>query len=231
MVPQAPPAATVMPGSDLYDGRMALIHEATLRPTKLELLAEWLPRQRWYQGVPGAEVTRVASFRFDDPEGEVGIETMLVRDGDGPVYQVPLTYRGAPLEGAEAFLVGTTEHSVLGNRWVYDATGDPVYAPELAKAIFAGVGQAEELQDVDGQLVRREPSMAVAASGAPATGVPAVGAIQRVVDEDPTLIVTDGVELAVIRRLAPIAAPVGAALTGTWPDQADPLLLAYALPR
>ncbi|MEH1124347.1 CG0192-related protein [Micromonospora sp. CPCC 206061] len=210
---------------------MALIHKATLRPTKLELLAQWLPSQSWYQGKTGAELTRVGGYRFDDPEGEVGIETMLVGDGGEIVYQVPLTYRGAPLEDAEASLVGTTEHSVLGSRWVYDATADPVYAPELARMIFTGAGLADEYVEQDGSLVRREPSMAVVASGAPATDAPAVGAIRRVVEEDPTLIVTDGVELAVIRRLAPIAAPVGAALTGTWPGQPDPLLLAYALPR
>ncbi|MCW6011189.1 hypothetical protein K1W54_42610 [Micromonospora sp. CPCC 205371] len=210
---------------------MALIHKATLRPTKLELLAEWLPSRRWYEGKAGAELTRVAGYRFDDPEGEVGIETLLVGDGSELVYQVPLTYRGAPLDGAESFLVGTMEHSVLGNRWMYDATGDPVYAPLLARIVFTGVGHAEELQDVDGQLIRREPSMAVAGSGTPSSDVPAVGSIRRVVDEDPTLIMTDGVELAVVRRLAPLAVPEGAALTGTWPGQPDPLLLAYAVPR
>jgi hypothetical protein len=43
----------------------------------------------------------VSAYRFDDPAGEVGIETLLVRRGAGPVLQVPLTYRGAPLAGAE----------------------------------------------------------------------------------------------------------------------------------
>jgi hypothetical protein len=207
---------------------MALIHKATLTPTKLELLAEWLPGRAWYEGKPGAEVTRVASYRFDDPAGEVGIETMLVGDGGGTVYQVPLTYRGAPLDGAESFLVGTMEHSVLGRRWAYDAVGDPVYVQELAKVALTGAGLAEEFVEVDGELVRREPSMTVAVT--PSGGVPAVGAIRRIVDEDPTLIITDGVELAVVRRLTPVAAPAGAVLTGTWPGQPAPLLLAHAAP-
>ena len=93
--------------------RMALLHRAELRPTKLDLLAAWLPSRRWFHGPAGADIVRVAGFRFDDPAGEVGIETILVRLGDG-VHQVPLTYRGAPLDGADDFLVGTTEHSVLG---------------------------------------------------------------------------------------------------------------------
>lgn len=57
-----------------------------------------------------------ASFRYDDPEGEVGIETLIVRVADGELLHVPVTYRGAPLEGAEPWLMGTMEHSVLGSR-------------------------------------------------------------------------------------------------------------------
>ena len=81
---------------------------------------------------------------FDDPAGAVGIETMLVMAGSGPVYQVPLTYRDAALEHGDDWLVGIAEHSVLGRRWVYDACGDPVYAAVLTSAIFAGAGQAAE---------------------------------------------------------------------------------------
>ncbi|MCZ7423003.1 hypothetical protein O7605_26210 [Verrucosispora sp. WMMA2121] len=205
---------------------MALLHRADIRPTKLELLATWLPGRGWYVG--GAEVARVAAYRFDDPAGQVGIETLLVRGGDGPVHQVPLTYRGAPLDGADEWLVGTTEHSVLGRRWVYDAVGDPVYAAALAEAILAGTGQAEEYFEVDGRREVRPPSMGIT-SDTPAVDVPPVGAVRRVVDGDPTLIVTDTVELAVIRRPGSAAAPVGATLTGIWDDVRAPL--AYAAPR
>ncbi|MDQ1651477.1 MAG: hypothetical protein QOI35_677, partial [Cryptosporangiaceae bacterium] len=102
---------------------MAVLHRAELKPTKLELLAAWLPGRRWFDG-PAAAIERVSSFRFDDPAGAVGIETILVRAGDRPVYQVPLTYRDAPLAGADRWLLGTTDHSVLGQRWVYDGCGD-----------------------------------------------------------------------------------------------------------
>lgn len=202
---------------------MALLHRATLHPTKLELLAGWLPTRSWY-GEPAGEVTRVATYRFDDPAGAVGVETLLVRHGDGPVYQVPLTYRDAPLAGAEGFLLGTSEHSVLGRRWVYDACGDPVYVTALADAVFGRIAQAEEFVDVDGELVRREPSMWVRGTG----DGPAAGAAERVVDGDPTLIVTATVELAVVRRLPGATRAAGARLTGTWDGQAAPLPLAYA---
>ncbi|MFE7619414.1 1,4-alpha-glucan branching protein [Streptomyces sp. NPDC057496] len=124
---------------------MAVIHRTTLTPTKLELLATWLPAQPWYRGTPGQrpELARTGGFRLDDPEGEVGIEFMAVTDTSGaePVtYQVPFTYRGAPLAGADEALIGTSEHGVLGHRWVYDGTRDPVLVAQLFALL---VGEAE----------------------------------------------------------------------------------------
>ena len=85
---------------------MAEIHSgATLSPTKLELLTGWMGRQRWYAAkgsVP--QLRRLWSWRLDDPAGQVGVETILVVDEAGAapvVYQVPLTYRAAPLDGAQ----------------------------------------------------------------------------------------------------------------------------------
>jgi hypothetical protein len=210
---------------------MALLHRAELHPTKLELLAAWLPGRHWYRGPAGAAVVRVAACRFDDPAGAVGIETILVRAGDGPIHHVPLTYRDAPLDGGGDWLVGTAEHSVLGRRWVYDACGDPVYAAVLAEAISAGTGQAEEFLQVDGRLERREPAMAVNGSGVAGGELPAAGAVRRVVDGDPAVIVTDSVELAVVRIIDGNSPPSGATLTGTWTGQPAPVLLAYARPR
>jgi maltokinase-like protein len=203
---------------------MALLHRATLNPTKLELLVDWLPGRPWYQGRDISDLVRVASYRFDDPAGAVGIETTLVRAGDGPVLQIPLTYRDAPLPDADGWLLGTATHSVLGQRWVYDACGDPVYATALAGAIFAGAGQAEEFFEVDGRREHRAPSMSVSSDNADHgnPGMPSA------VDDDPTYIVTDSVELAVVRRLGGSTGLAGARLTGTWDGQPTPLPLAYA---
>ncbi|MGG5258390.1 maltokinase N-terminal cap-like domain-containing protein [Phycicoccus avicenniae] len=126
---------------------MAEIHTgASLRPTKSELVDAWMGSQRWYAAKGRApRVRRLASWRLDDPSGEVGIETMLVADesGDEPVvYQVPLTYRGEPLASADHALVGTMEHSVLGKRWVYDAPHDPVYAERLLELVQGRVRAA-----------------------------------------------------------------------------------------
>jgi hypothetical protein len=201
---------------------MALIHRATLRPSKIELLSAWLPGRPWYTAT-GGELTRVAAYRFDDPAGVVGIETMLVSDGAGPVYQVPLTYRDTPLDDADAWLMGTTEHSTLGKRWVYDAAGDPVYAAALAGAILANAGQAEEY--VEGQSEPRARTMDIASTGTGAA--PVVSVVKRVDGDDPTVIVTDTVELTVVRTLG--ADLTGIVLTGTWAGQDEPVALASAV--
>ncbi|MFF2298008.1 hypothetical protein [Arthrobacter sp. NPDC058127] len=112
---------------------MAIIHRATLSPSKLELIEKYLPVQPWFTQDGSAPPELLGAYRFDDPDGEVGLETHLVSHG-GKVYQVPLSYRGSELPGAEDSLLGTMEHSVLGTRWVYDACADPVYVTALATA-------------------------------------------------------------------------------------------------
>ncbi|WP_411104493.1 maltokinase N-terminal cap-like domain-containing protein [Streptomyces sp. cmx-4-9] len=127
---------------------MAIIHRTTMSPGKLELLAGWLPSRPWYQGSAGSvpQLAKAGGFRLDDPEGEVGIEIMVVTDacGDAPVaYQVPVTYRGAPLEGAQEGLIGTSEHGVLGRRWIYDGAHDPVLPAQLL-ALITGRAAAQD---------------------------------------------------------------------------------------
>ncbi|WP_182879045.1 maltokinase N-terminal cap-like domain-containing protein [Microbispora sp. H10949] len=123
---------------------MAVIHKTMLTPGKLELLTAWLPARSWYEGGERRpELARAGGFRLDDPQGEVGIEFMVVTDesGDEPVsYLVPLSYRGAPLDGADHALIGTTEHGVLGSRWVYDGAHDPVLVAQLLALLL---GEAE----------------------------------------------------------------------------------------
>ncbi|MET8563401.1 1,4-alpha-glucan branching protein [Streptomyces flaveolus] len=181
---------------------MAIIHHTTIKPTKVELLAEWLPTRPWYRGGAAPVLEKSGGFRLDDPEGEVGIEFLVATDTTTPgrtAYLVPLTYRGAPLEGAEHALVGTTEHGVLGVRWVYDGCHDPVLVSELL-ALIEGRAQAmaQSITDTpDHEVTRSYGGAPLSVDGF--TPEPADG-------EDGTrLPVSGGLTLHVHRVLTPVA--------------------------
>ncbi|MFD8542883.1 1,4-alpha-glucan branching protein [Streptomyces sp. NPDC059649] len=154
---------------------MAVVHHTTLTPSKLELLTSWLPTQPWYLGVGSApDLTKAGGFRLDDPDGEVGLEFMAVTDasGDQPVtYHVPLSYRGAPLEGSEHALVGNTEHGVLGRRWIYDGTHDPVLMAQLF-ALLTGKAAPQD-QNASDAL---DPSVTASCTASSLTGASVSGA-------------------------------------------------------
>jgi Maltokinase N-terminal cap domain len=108
---------------------------ATLTPGFREILPPWLARQPWYAGTGVPVLRPVGTFRLEDPAGEVGMETHLITDGSA-VYQLPMTYRGAPL--ADGALIATAEHSELGQRWIYDAESDPVWRAGLLRLVRDG---------------------------------------------------------------------------------------------
>lgn len=116
-----------------------IIYDTTMSPSKLELLTAWLPAQPWYLDTGHEpDLTKAGGFRLDDPQGEVGIEFMVVTDRSGgraTAYQVPLTYRAHALASAAGGLIGTSEHGVLGHRWIYDGAHDPVLVAQLVAAI------------------------------------------------------------------------------------------------
>ncbi|MEJ7636117.1 hypothetical protein [Aeromicrobium sp.] len=210
---------------------MALLHDAEIKPTKLELLRGWMPSQSWYGGDPAAGLERVGAFRFDDPQGEVGVETFLVRAGDTPTQQVPLTYRAEPFAAGEPWLIGTMEHSVLGLRWVYDACGDPVYAATLAGAILSGSTQAQEYVEVDGELKAR-PALADVKGSGGGGGEAAIDPIEELTVETTgglTILTAGQYVLNVVRTPGASELPSNVeTLSGTWPGQTHPVLLAFA---
>jgi hypothetical protein len=211
---------------------VAFLYEATLVPSKLELLAAWAPTQPWWTA-DRAPAAVVGAYRFDDPDDEVGIETHLLDAGDGTVVQVPLTYRGAPFEAAEASLIGTMQHSALGQRWVYDGCGDPVYVRALATAILTGGTQAELQVESGGGHVVRPPDTRVAGSGSPGTAVPDIEAVTADFDGTATTIIAAGAIELVVRRALDGAVIDGGQLTlsGRWPGQDAPMIMAFAVAR
>jgi hypothetical protein len=207
---------------------MAIIHRATLSPSKLELIEKYLPAQPWFTKDGSAPPELLGAYRFDDPDGEVGLETHLVSHG-GKVYQVPLSYRGSELPGGRDSLLGTMEHSVLGTRWVYDACGDPVYVAALAAAILTGQEEAQQFVEVDGALEPRASSVKVKGSGAPGSGVPSVTPVAPVTEDSVTSIDAGKLTL-LVNRVLDLGTPGpedSAALRGTWAGQEEPVLLAY----
>ena len=198
-------------------------HTATLSPTKQELVESWLPSRSW---AAGRRITgKVAEYRFDDPAGEVGVETILWLTEDGTILQTPLTYRAEPLAGAELHLVGTTDHSVLGQRWVYDGCGDPMWASTLVAAITTGGRQAQMFIEQDGRRVDVPPRMEVRGSGS-ADASPEVTSVDDVSDDGPVTTVRAGsVEIDVARV---VGTPLGEGphLTGTVGDTGETTVLA-----
>jgi Maltokinase N-terminal cap domain len=204
---------------------MALVHEATLTPSKLELLAQWLPSRSWFR--EAGPLTRIGSYRFDDPAGETGIECIIVQSGVW-LYQVPLTYRGAPLAGAEAHLVCTMEHSVLGPRWIYDGCHDPAAVDALATAILTGASEAIVEVEVDGRMAVLPQVVSVHGSGSPGTPVPAVESISSEDDGDLTRIITRFYRVDLVRVIdTELDAPF--VLTGSWEGTADTTLAGITL--
>ncbi|MER7479238.1 1,4-alpha-glucan branching protein [Streptomyces sp. NPDC126510] len=198
---------------------MAVIHRTTLKPTKLELLTSWLPSRPWYRGGPAEpRLAKAGGFRLDDPRGEVGIEFMVVTDASGPqpvAYLVPLTYRGAPLEGAAHALVGTMEHGVLGPRWAYDGCHDAVAVAQLT-ALIEGRVRAQDQNISDAPA--REVLVSCASEGSLAPDFDVTD------DQDGTALTTPhGATLRLHRALrpspdGPLASPGEAIgrVTGSW---------------
>lgn len=194
---------------------MALIYSTTLRPSKLELLAAWLPSQGWFHG-DASQLKPIGAYRFDDPAGEVGIEGHILTAGDDTVYHVPLTYRGAALPGGDTHLLGTVEHGVLGRRWFTDATGDPVYRTVLTHTITSGGREAAEFVSEGPNTAAAPQCTTIKVWGSGSAG----STLGQVAPEHGTL--------TVIRELAAAKpeSPYGWVLRGTWPGLKFPALFA-----
>jgi hypothetical protein len=199
---------------------VAIIHDATVVPSKLELLTSWV----------GSDLDRVGAYRFDDPAGQVGIETHLMRTPDGRLLHLPTTYRDAPLAGADAALVGTVEHSVLGPRWVYAGTADPVYASALATAILTG-GHEAEMRWASGDRPVPEPSVRVTGSGLDPDPV-TVESVEAHDTADATVLVCRPDLRLIVRRVldGSVTDASGPQLSGVWPGHDVPEILAMVAP-
>ena len=201
---------------------MALYHRATLTPTKPDLIAAWLPSRPWAPEADGP-VEVVGSYRFDDPEGRVGMETHLVRSG-GVLFQVPLTYRDAPLDGGDAGFIAEMEHSALGTRWVYDGLHDPVFVVMLAAVSMTGQGEALGMVVDDGRWVVAPSDVRIHGGGWTQERVPVDGFTLAADEAAGSVLRNDRFELTLYRRPVPGPRPA-IGLTATWTGQHDGVVL------
>jgi len=202
---------------------MAIFHRATITPTKAELMAKWVPTRPW--GPPdGKAVAVIGSYRFDDPDGRVGMETHLVTAG-GVLFQVPLTYRDEPLDGAADAFITEMDHSVLGTRWVYDGLRDPLFVVMLAGVAMTGQGEALGMAVYKGRWYISPSNVRIQGGGWTEEPVP-VDRFQLDSDEaNASVLHNDRFELTVFRRPVP-GPPPTIGLTATWSDHSGAVVLA-----
>lgn len=207
---------------------MAIFHRATTTPTKGEIIERWAPTRQWGPSA-GDDIELIGSYRFDDPDGRVGMETFLAPAG-GTLFQVPLTYRDEPLEDGGSALITEMQHSVLGTRWVYDGLLDARYVLMLAGVTMTGQGEALGMVVYDGRWYIAPSNVRIHGGGWTVERVPVDG-FQLVSDEPRgSVLRNDRFELAFYRR--PVASgrpPIG--LTATWDAAGGPVVLAEVRER
>ena len=200
---------------------MAIYHRATLTPTKAELVTDWIATQPWGPSAD-EQVEVLGAYRFDDPNGQVGMETHIASAG-GALFHVPVTYRDAPVDGADDSLICEMHHSALGARWVYDALHDPMFVTMLAAVSMTGQGEAVGMVEIDGRWVV-VPSAVKIEGGGLAQRVAVDGFEPISIDGHDAVFRNDRFEMTVHRR--PVTGPRPAVgLTGTWAGQAEPVVL------
>ena len=192
---------------------MAIFHLATITPRKEDLIAAWVPTQAW--GPPAdIPIEVIGSYRFDDPDGRVGMETFLIAAG-GSLFQVPLTYRDEPLAGADKAFITEMEHSVLGTRWVYDGLGDPRFVVMLAAVAMTGQGEALGMAVYDGRWYIAPSGIRIHGGGWTQERVSVDGFERASADASTVVLRNDRFELSVFRRPLPgPKPPIGLTATG-----------------
>ncbi len=208
---------------------MALYHRATITPSKPEVVASWAATRSWCSA-EADDIEVIGAFRFDDPEGSVGMETFVAHAADTHLL-VPLTYRDAPSAEAAAAFIGTVEHTVLGTRWVYDGLGDPTYVRMLAAVSVTGQGEALGMVEVDGRWVMAPTNVRIrGGDGWGVERVPIDGFEPVGVDGPTQHFRNDGFDLTVHRHLSPGPQPT-LGLTGTWPGAVAPVVISSVARR
>jgi hypothetical protein len=171
----------------------------------------------------------IGSYRFDDPDGRVGMETHLVAAGD-TLLQIPLTYRDEPLDEAAEALITEMQHSVLGTRWVYDGLRDPLFVVMLAGVTMTGQGEALGMAVYDGRWYIAPSNVRIEGGGWTQERVPVDRFVLESDEADASVLHNDRFELTMYRRPAPGRRPA-IGLTACWDNKVEPVVLAEVRER
>ena len=176
-----------------------------------------------------APIDVIGSYRFDDPDGRVGMETFLVSAGDALLH-VPLIYRDETLDGADDALITEMHHSVLGTRWVYDGIRDPLFVVMLAGVAMTGQGEALGMAAYEGRWYIAPSNVRIQGGGWSQARVPVDGFVLDGDDATGAVLTNDRFELTVYRQPVPGSRPA-IGLTATWDGQPNPVVLAEITER
>ncbi|GGE90253.1 maltokinase N-terminal cap-like domain-containing protein [Mycetocola zhadangensis] len=119
----------------------------------LEYISPWVVSQRWFASK--GRVPRLESIgSWEIPSDGPRIVTHLIMDFSARVpvlYQVPVTERAEPLDGAENALIAevATEN---GTTYLYDGPHDPAYATALLRMISASTEATAHGATAHGQV-------------------------------------------------------------------------------
>lgn len=168
---------------------------AVVPPELAELLAAWLPGQRWFAGKGRPLAVEDATALGVLTERPWRSDVWLVRvryadDGSAETYQVPLVRRPEPADQLSHVLVGDTPDPDYGGRsWWYDALHDK----EVTGAWLAGIATAR----TDGRLTF------AAGPGAAALPLEASSLVNTGEQSNTSLIFDDAAILKVFRQVYP----------------------------
>ncbi|MCW2494249.1 aminoglycoside phosphotransferase [Jatrophihabitans sp.] len=88
-----------------------------------ELVAAWLPTQRWFGGKGRLSTITIELLTALSTDVDIWLATVAYADGEAELYQLPLTSRSEPEEFLEHVLLGTIERDGALS-WIYDALHD-----------------------------------------------------------------------------------------------------------
>ncbi len=122
-----------------------------------ELLASWLPHQRWFGG-KGRDITatsgRAELVRGGDPAVWTYLLNVDYADGGNDTYFVPLSVRSHTTEVLGYALIGETTNADGSPAWVHDALHDREVTPLWSELLNAGTrsGSLTFVREPDAQI-------------------------------------------------------------------------------